>query len=153
MKGCSKGFTVIEVTMTLIIVSVIAWILGEILSSPLRMVVYNRESAEIAYLADRSIEKIESSLRSAQIDTIRVESNNELQFKNEDNHDEVYQCHDQQLRLIQNNQSYLMAPDNNCLFEVQQEKDYLQVKIWLTFMHQQKTPVSFYREVNLRGKL
>lgn len=153
MKPYSKGFTVIELTMTLIIVSVIAWILAEILRAPLLAVLYNRRSAEIGYLADLSIERIESAVRRAQNATLQAPNEHELQFKDENNHEITYQCRNHQIRQIANDQNDLMAPITDCRFEVRQEKGYLQVKIWLTFIHDKETPVSFYREVNLRDKV
>lgn len=115
-------------------------------------VIYNRDSAEICYLADLSMERIESSLRTAQIDTLRILNDNEIQFKNNDNQEIIYRCQNQQIRQIINSQSDLMAPNKACRFEVEQENGYHRIKIWLTFLHNRETPVVFYREVNLRDK-
>lgn len=150
MKLYSKGFTIIELTLTLMIVSIIAWILSEIIRAPLMTVVYNRQNSEICYLADLTVERLESSLRRAQVDTIQIHGDHELQFKDRDNQTISYQCRHQQMRRIINHQDHLIAPNHGCRFEVQRDRGYLQTRIWLTFMQDKETPVTFYREVNLR---
>lgn len=152
MLKITKGFTLIELMLTLIIVSVIAWIIAEIIKGPMMTWRFNRDNAETLYLADLSMQRISASLKSANTKTLKIIDERNLTFETYTHQNLSYYCQNNLLFEKNGETKALMSKIKECHFEIKKLPNYTQVNIALFFSQDKQTEIPFYQEVYLSEK-
>lgn len=145
----TKGFTLVELVLTIVIVSVVSWIIAEIIKSPMMTWRFNRDNTEILYLADLSMQRISASLKSASTKTLKVLDKTNLSFETNTHQKLSYYCQDNLLLEKIESTEALISTINTCHFEVKKMPAYTQVNVLLTFSKNMQIETPFYLEVYL----